>query len=161
MIDEVTRALAAHIHTRSPDLGEWVVIHSLSASDPDPGQGRLVACLLAVDELEHFRNSPPGARRDGAQMSPLRLHYLFTYFGPHDEAMSRIARLLAIFDATPVLGRGQLPPTLADRVERITVQLHNTTVAERHQVWSTLGRPGRLGLFYDVDVLPGQLPPVR
>jgi hypothetical protein len=86
----------------------------------------------------------------------LRLHYLFTYFGPHDEAMARISRLLTIFDATPVLGPDQLSPALAGQVERVTVQLHNTTPAERHQVWGALGRPGRLGLFYDVDVVPAQ-----
>lgn len=159
MIDEVTRSLVGHIHSGSADLGEWVVVHSLSAADPDPAAGKLVACLLAVDELEHFRNSPAGQRPDGPHGSPLRLHYLFTYFGPHDEAMARVTRLLAIFDATPVLGPGQLSPPLADLVERLTVQLHNTTVAERHQVWAALGRPGRLGLFYDVDVLPRPQPP--
>jgi hypothetical protein len=154
VIEQVTSALVGHIHTSSADLGEWVVVHSLSAADPDPAAGKLVACLLAVDELEHFRNSPAGQRLNVPQGSPLRLHYLFTYFGPHDEAMTRIARLLEIFDATPVLGPGQLPSPLAGQVERVTVQLHNTTTAERHQVWGALGRPGRLGLFYDVDVQP-------
>jgi hypothetical protein len=156
VIDDITRALVDHVQDQSPDLGEWVVIHSLSAADPEPDRDRLVACLLAVDEHDVFRNSPvgPGFSGGGRPELQLRLHYLFSYVGPHEVAMNRIARLVEVLHSSPVLGAGQLPASLADRVERLTVRLHNTTAAEREEVWSALGRPGRLAVFYDVDVVP-------
>lgn len=156
MLEAVTQALVAHIHEQTPELGEWVVIHSLSADEPDPGRGRLVICLLAVEELDHVVNAPPGEAVAGRRRQPLRLRldYLFTYLGPHAEAMSRLTRLLDVFQASPVLGTTELPPALADTVERLTLRLRNTTPEERHDVWGALGRPARLGVFYTVDVMP-------
>ena len=157
MIDAVTRALVAHIHDRTPELGEWVVVHSLSADEPGPAEGRLVACLVAVQELDHVVNAPVGEAVSGRRRSRplrLRLDYLFTYLGPHAEAMSRLARLLDVLQDAPVLGPAELSPELAGTVERLTLRLRNTTAEERHHVWATLGRPGRLGVFYSVDVLP-------
>ncbi|MCD4536383.1 DUF4255 domain-containing protein [Nocardioides sp. cx-169] len=161
MINEVTRALVAHLHSRTPDLGSWVVVHSLSAADAAPAKDKLALCLLAVDEHDHLRNSPPVEVAGRLQRAPmqLRLSYLVTYFGPHDEAMARLTRVIAVFHTTPVLGQDELPLTLGEQVERVTVRLRNTTADERNQVWSVLGRPGRLALFYTVDVAPVRLLP--
>ncbi len=158
MIDDITRALVGHVQGRSPDLGEWVSVHSLSAADPDPEPDTLAACLLAIDELEVLQNAPgrPGGGR-GRPPLQLRLHYLFSYVGPHEVAMSRLARLVEILHDAPVLPRDELPAALGDGVERLIVRLHNTSVAERHHVWRSLGRPARLGVFYDVDVVPAQV----
>ena len=156
MIDAVTQALVAHVHAQTPELDEWVVIHSLAADEPGPDEGRLVAALLAVEELDHVVNAPPGealAGRRRARPLQLRLHYLFTYLGPHAEAMARLNRLIDVLQAAPVLEAGELTG-LTETVERITLRLRNTTVEERQHVWATLGRPGRLAVFYTVDVLP-------
>jgi hypothetical protein len=47
-----------------------------------------------------------------------------------------------------------LQPPLSTAVDSVTVRLLSPTAEERNQIWSTLGRPGRLALFYEVDVAP-------
>ncbi len=160
MIDAVTAALVAHLQTRVPDLGSWVV-HSLSNADAAPPKDKPVIALISVDEHEHTRNRPLVDTMNGLQRPPLQLqlNYLVTYFGQHDEAQRRLARVVSLFHTTPILGPGQLPPALAEQVERLTVRLRNTTADERNQTWSALARPGRLALFYTVDVAPVLLLP--
>jgi len=87
----------------------------------------------------------------------LRLDYLVTYVGAHDEAQARLARVLAVFHTTPILGPAELPSVVTDHVSQITVRLRTTTADERNQVWTSLGRPARLALFYTVDVVPVDL----
>lgn len=154
MIELVTSALVSHIESRTPDLKSWVEVHSMSAADPAPTVNRLVVALVAVDAHEHLRNSPPVPTADGYRRAPLhlRLSYLLTYVGPHDEAQARLARVLAIFHTTPILRTADLPADVADHVRTLTVQLRNTTADERSYIWSALGRQARLALFYTVDV---------
>jgi hypothetical protein len=154
VIGLVTAALVRHIESRTPDLGTWVDVHSLSAADPAPVANHLVLALLAVDEHEHLRNSPPVPTEDGFQRAPLhlRLSYLITHIGAHEEAQIRLARVLAIFHTTPILRTGDLPADVAAHVSTLTVRLRNTTADERNHIWSALGRQARLALFYTVDV---------
>ena len=154
MIDLITAALVRHIESRTPDLGSWVDVHSMSAADSAPTTNHLVLALIAVDAHEHLRNSPPVSTPDGYQRAPLhlRLSYLVTHVGPHDEAQTRLARVLAIFHTTPILRTADLPADVAAHVSTLTVRLHNTTADERSHIWSALGRQARLSLFYTVDV---------
>ena len=153
MIDQVTAALVAHIQTRLPDVGT-VQVHSLSAADGALPTGKLVIALVAVEESEHLRSLPLVETGDGFQRQPLhlRLSYVITYIGPHDEAQARLARVLALFHTTPILRSGELPPVLATRLGTVTVQLRNTTADERDRIWSAWRREGRLALYYDVDI---------
>ena len=159
MIREVTDALIGHIRSRTPDLGDWVVLNSLSSADTAPASGRLVIAVVAVEEHDHLRNRPLVATGDGYRRAPLalRLHYLMTYTGPHDEALLRLARVIQVFHTTPILGPAELSPEVSAQVARITVRLRTTTPDERNQVWTALGRPARLSLFYEVDVAPVDL----
>jgi hypothetical protein len=154
VIELITAALAGHIESRTPDLGSWVDVHSMSAADPAPVANHLVLALLAVDAHEHLRNSPPVSTGDGYQRAPLhlRLSYLITHVGPHDEAQARLARVLAIFHTTPILRTSDLPADVAAHVSTLTVRLCNTTADERSYIWSALGRQARLALYYTVDV---------
>lgn len=159
MIREVSETLVAVVENATPDLGSWVVLSSLSASDPDPATRRLAIALYAVEEHPHLRNRPLVSSPTGYVRPPLalRLHYLVTYVGDHDEAQSRLSRVVAAFHTTPVIGQAQLPPPLAAEVEALTVHLVTTTADERNQVWGALGRSARLALFYTVDVAPVDL----
>lgn len=159
MIREVTDALVAHLRARTPDLGDWVVLNSLSNADTAPATGRLAVAVIAVEEHDHLRNRPPVATADGYRRAPLalRLHYLMTYTGPHDEALIRLARVIQVFHTTPILGPADLPTDVAAEVARLTIRLRTTTPDERNQVWTALGRPARLALFYEVDVAPVDL----
>lgn len=157
MIAEVSSALVDVIHQATPDLGTWVVQHSLSQGDstavPD---AKGILALIAVEEHGHLRNRPLVEGVAGLVRPPLalRLHYLVTYIGPHDEAQRRLGRVVQALHTMPVLRAPDLQPPLADQVDSVTVRLVDLTHDERNQVWGTLGRAGRLAVFYHVDVAP-------
>jgi hypothetical protein len=82
------------------------------------------------------------------------LHYLATYIGDHDEAQSRLGRIVQAFHTTPILRQPDLQLPLAEMVESITIRLVAPSHDERNQIWGALGRAGRLSVFYEVDVAP-------
>jgi hypothetical protein len=157
VIIEVSEALRDVIHQATPDLGSWVVLHSLSQADktalPDL---KGILALIAVEEHPHLRNQPLVDGNVGLVRAPLalKLHYLATYVGEHDESQRRLARIVQAFHTTPILRTPDLTPPLADQVESIAVRLVALTHDQRNQVWGALGRPGRVSLFYEVDVAP-------
>lgn len=157
MIAEVSDALVDVIHQATPDLGTWVVQHSLSQADglPVPDTKGVLA-LISVEEHGHLRNRPLVEGIAGLVRPPvaLRLSYLFTYIGVHDEAQRRLGRVVQAFHTTPVLRSPDLQPPLADQVDSVTVRLVDTSHDERNQIWGALGRAGRLALFYQADVAP-------
>lgn len=153
MIDQVTSALVSHLQTRLPQIGT-VRVHSLSAGETPLPDNSVVLALVAVEEHEHMRSLAPVETEDGFRRQPLhlRLSYAITYTGPHDEAQTRLARVLALFHTTPILRTGDLPPAIGSRLPTLTVQLRNTTADERNHIWTAWGREARLALFYTVDV---------
>ncbi|KQY42963.1 Pvc16 family protein [Cellulomonas sp.] len=159
MIREVSETLVDVIEQATPDLESWVDLSSLSAADADPTVRRLALALYAVEEHPHLVNRPLVSSPTGHVRAPLalRLHYLVTYVGAHDEAQSRLARVVAVFHTTPIIGPAQMSPALAQEAATLTVRLVTTTADERNQVWGALGRSARLALFYDVDVAPVDL----
>lgn len=159
MIREVSETLADVIRQATPDLGAWIELSSLSAADTDPTTNHLAVALYAVEEHPHLRNRPLVSSPVGYVRAPLalRLHYLMMHMGAHDEAQTRLDRVIAVFHTTPIIGQAQMPPALAAEVESLTVRLTTTTPDERNQIWGALGRSARLALFYDVDVAPVDL----
>lgn len=156
MIREVSQALLDVIETATPEYGSWVEVNSLSAADSAPMTGHLALALYAVGEHPHLgdRSILAGAAGRVPTTPALRLHYLIVYMGDHEEAQTRLARVLDAFHATPLVGRDRLPAAVGWKVATITVRLATTSAEERHHVWAALGRAARLALFYDVDVTP-------
>ncbi|MDT9694971.1 Pvc16 family protein [Streptomyces sp. P17] len=157
MITEVSQALRDVIHQATPEHGPWMVLHSLSQADKSPlPDGKGVLALIALEEHEHLRNLPLTDGAAGLVRAPLalKLHYVATFMGDHDEAQRRLARIVQAFHTTPILRRHMLKPPLADEVETLTIRLVGPTHDQRNQIWGALGRPGRLALFYEVDVAP-------
>lgn len=74
MIREVSEALRDVIHRATPDLGSWVVLHSLSQGDktalPDT---KGILALIAVAEHPHLRNRPLVDGLTGLVRAPLSL----------------------------------------------------------------------------------------
>jgi hypothetical protein len=157
VIREVSETLRDLVHDATPDLGSWVVLHSLSQADkvalPD---NKAILALVAVAEHPHLRNRPLVEGLTGLVRAPLslQLSYVVTYIGEHDESQTRLGRIVQAFHTTPIVRPPTLVPPLADDVESLTIRLIAPTADERNQVWGSLGRPGRLSLFYEVDVAP-------
>jgi len=157
MITEVSQTLRDVIHRATPDLGSWVVLHSLSQSDDALPDAKAVIALIAIEEHPHLRNLPLVEAAGGALVRPplaLRLHYLITYYGPHDEAQTRLGRIIQAFHTTPIVRAPDLLPTLATMVDSIVIRMEAPTPDERNQIWACLGRPGRVCLYYEVEVAP-------
>jgi hypothetical protein len=157
VIREVSEALQDVIHQATPDLGSWLVLHSLSQADKAPVPDlKGILSLVAVEEHPHLRNRPLVDGIAGLVRAPLslKLLYLATYIGDHDEAQTRLGRIVQAFHTTPILRRPDMRPPLADMVESITIRLVAPTHDERNQIWGALGRAGRLSVFYEVDVAP-------
>jgi uncharacterized protein DUF4255 len=156
MILEITSALVDVIHQATPDLGTWVVLHSLSQGDQALPDKKGILALIALEEHDYMRNRPLVEGNTGLVRAPLslKLHYLATYVGDHDEAQLRLGRIVQAFHTTPILRSQDLQPPLADEVDSIAVRLVGLTHEQRNMVWGALGRAGRVSLFYEVDVAP-------
>jgi len=156
VIREVSEALQDIIHQATPDLGAWVELNSLSEDDKPVTSAKIALALIAVEEHPHLRNRPLVEGIAGLVRAPLslRLHYLITYFGDHDECQTRLARVVQAFHTTPIVRASDLQPPLSEQVASLTIRMLNPTADERNQIWGTLGRPGRVALFYQVDVAP-------
>ena len=158
MIQDVTEALIDLIESKTPETPNWVLATSLhGGTAKDPTAEKLHIFLYAVEEHAHLRNQPSVLTPDGYRRPPLalRLHYLMTYIDTeHLECQARLAKVAEIFYDQPVLGPELLKPALAEKVRQITVRMRNPGAEERSQVWTSLGRPMRLALYYDVDIAP-------
>jgi hypothetical protein len=158
VILEVSEALRDVIHRATPDVGAaWMVLYSLSQGEktalPD---AKGILALISVEEHPHLRNRPLVEGVAGLVRAPLslKLSYLVTYIGDHDEAQSRLGRIVQAFHTTPILRAPELLPPLAGEVDSIAIRLIGPTHDQRNQIWGALGRAGRLALFYEVDVAP-------
>lgn len=158
MIRDVTEALIDLIESKTPETPNWVQATSLHGGPAtEPTAEKLHVFLYAVEEHAHLRNQPPVLTPDGYRRPPLalRLHFLMTYIdSDHLECQARLAKVAEIFYDAPILGPDRLRPALAAKVGRVTVRMRNPGAEERSQVWTSLGRPMRLALYYDVDIAP-------
>jgi hypothetical protein len=156
MILEVSEALVDVIHAATPDIGDWVELHSLTQVGTAPTTTDAQLTLIAVAPHPHMINRPLVEGIAGLVRAPLhlRLTYVVTYLGEHSEAQIRLDRIAQAFHTTPIIKRSDLEPPLSDAVESITIRMLSPTADERNQIWGTLGRSGPVSLFYEVDVAP-------
>jgi len=156
MILEVSEALVDVIHAATPAMGDWIELHSLTTVGTGPTNTNGQLALIAVEPHPHMVNRPLVEGANGLVRAPLhlRLTYVVTYLGAHAEAQIRIDRIAQAFHTTPIVRGADLQPPLSDAVESLTIRMLSPTSDERNQIWGTLGRPGPLALFYEVDVAP-------
>lgn len=156
MILEVSEALVDVIYAATPDMGDWIELHSLTSAATAPSTTKAQLALIAVAPHPHMINRPLVEGNAGLVRAPmhLRLTYVAVYLGKHDESQIRMDRIAQAFHTTPIVKRTDLEPPLNAAVESLTIRMLSPTADERNQIWGTLGRPGPLALFYEVDVAP-------
>ena len=73
MILEVTHALVDVIHTATPEIGDWVELHSLSAADGPLTDAKAQLALISVEPHPHMLNRPLVEGIAGLVRAPLHL----------------------------------------------------------------------------------------
>jgi hypothetical protein len=163
VIRAVTETIIDYLAAETADLDDWVVAAAIDADAPALTANKLHVFLYGVDEHVHMRNLPLESTPAGYVRPPLwlRLSYLVVYNNAdnHLETQARLARVVQVFHTTPILRAPDLRPELLERVETLTIRLRSPSLEERNQIWTGLGRPMRLALYYEVDVAP--VPPLE
>jgi Pvc16 N-terminal domain len=175
-IRDVTRALRSLLlsqmaNTRSVTL--------MPPGDDPPGGGSGVNLYMyRLNECPQLRNQPYVGDRAGAPARPwpalsLELFYLLTPFGPipqsdgNDEAQRALGEAMLALHENPVLNRVHLPGFDADTLpaylltsfEDVKIRLHPVSIDELSKIWSTIGKPYRLSVAYEVTLV--QITPTR
>jgi hypothetical protein len=115
----------------------------------------LMLILYEVEDAGELRTAPARMAPDAQDRVPLRLHYLITAHGVSvDEAQQRLSQTLEAFHEHPVFAGQELHSTLANRVERLTVQLRSTSLDDLHHLWTAFGIGMKLALYYEVNAQP-------
>lgn len=157
MIREGSGALQDVIHQATPDLGSWVVLHSLSQADkaavPDT---KGILALVAVEE------HPTCATGRSWTASP-------AWSAPRSRSSCTTSPRSSATTTRPRAGsagscrrstprRSCADPTCGRRWRTWSRASRSGSWApthdERNQIWGALGRAGRLSVFYEVDVAP-------
>jgi hypothetical protein len=115
--------------------------------------------LYRVDPDPQARVCPsrPGATPDDRPWAtPLRLRYLITALAGADDSTGPLteqrllARVLDVFDTTPVIAGADLRGSLAGTAATLQVHADPLPLEDLTRLWRALGQPYQLSLTYDV-----------
>jgi hypothetical protein len=167
-----TRALRAFI-VSALATGRSVTLLPPGEDPPITGSG-VNLYLYQVTESPFLKNTAFPGDRAGAEgrdlpVLSLDLSYLLTPFGPTpgadeetDEAHAALGEAMLALHDEPILNRvhrpgfdaeTDLPPVLRDSFEDVRVRLHPLTVEDLSRIWSTIGKPYRLSVAYQVSLV--------
>jgi hypothetical protein len=142
--------------------------------DPPVGGSGVNLYLYQVSESPYLKNVPYPGDRAGTPglvqpVLSLELFYLLTPFGPAptpddatDEAHAALGEAMLALHEYPMLTRihlpgfdssAALPAYLRDSYEDIAVRLNSISVEELSKIWSTIGKPYRLSVAYEVSLV--------
>lgn len=177
-ISYVTKAIRLLLLSRL--LPDGLVTLLPPGEDPPVHGSGVNLYLYRVNESPFLKNQPWPGDRSGVPPSPapalsLELFYLMTPFAPssndEDEDMGHrmLGAAMLVLHQHPILNRthiqgfdsdGRLPPALLDSFEDIKIRLHPVSIDELSKIWSTIGKPYRLSVSYEVTLVQ-VTPPVR
>lgn len=170
-ISYVTKGIRQLLLSRLSPNGQVTLLPP--GEDPPVHGSGVNLYLYRVNESPYLKNQPWPGDRSGAAPSPspalsLELFYLMTPFAPstpdEDEDMGHrmLGAAMLVLHEHPVLNRthipgfdsdGVLPPALLDSFEDIKIRLHPVSIDELSKIWSTIGKPYRLSVSYEVTLV--------
>ncbi|HKR64374.1 MAG TPA: DUF4255 domain-containing protein [Thermoanaerobaculia bacterium] len=180
---EVTRGLRMLLRSQLSQIVASAVVTLLPPGDTLPDASGVNLYLYRVDESAMSRNAPwPGDRHNPPGTRPalaLVLSYLLTPLGAKptddsfdtgDDAHTMLGAAMMTLHQNPVLTRTHIagfdadtvfPQYLLDSFEQITVRLQHTTLDELSKIWSTINKPYRLSVAYEISIaeLTPSIPP--
>lgn len=156
MLHQISNSLRKSILAAFPEIrGEgWIEIMSAASAAGLPAE-KLVILLYAVEEAPSVRNEFHAVveRAGQAPALALNLRYLIVFNSmDHTESQRRLSRVLELFHNRPLLSPELIDPSLAERLEHLSIRLHSPTVEELNLLWTALNVGMRLALHYEVSV---------
>jgi hypothetical protein len=148
--------------------------------DPPAGGSGVNLYLYRLAESPYLKNQPWPGDQSGTPGLPepvlsLGLSYLLTPFGPlpqpddaDDEAHRALGEAMLALHEHPVLNQthvpgfdadSDLPTFLLDGFEDIKIRLTPTSVEELSKIWAVIGKPYRVSVAYEVELV--QLVPTQ
>jgi hypothetical protein len=115
----------------------------------------LMLVLYAVEEAGELHTAPARLTPDALEPIGLRLQYLVTDRGHGaGESQESLSLVLDAFHEHPVFTGEELDATIANRVDRLTLQLRSTSLEDLRNLWSAFGAGMQLSLYYEVNAQP-------
>jgi Pvc16 N-terminal domain len=115
----------------------------------------LMLVLYEVEDVGELRAAPARLAPDAQEPVGLRLQYLVTARGHSaGDLQQSLSLVLDAFHKHPVFTRSELDATIADRVDRLTIQLRSTSLEDLRNLWSAFGAGMQLSLYYEVNAQP-------
>lgn len=169
-LHDVTQALHDLIKSQMP--GRTVTLLP-PGDDPPSASSGVNLYMYRINESAYLRNSPYPGDRAGGTPRPwpalsLEVFYLITPFGPApdantgaDESQRALGEAMLALHQNPVLNHthiagfdsDSLPAYLLNSYEDIKIRLHPVTLDELSKIWSTIGKPYRLSVAYEVTLV--------
>ncbi|HYK05704.1 MAG TPA: DUF4255 domain-containing protein [Thermoanaerobaculia bacterium] len=169
---EVTRGLRMLLHSQLSKIVSNAVVTLLPPGDTLPESSGVNLYLYKIDESSMSRNTPwPGDRRTPPGTRPalgLVLSYLLTPLGARptesnfdtgDDAHTMLGVAMMTLHENPVVTRTHIDgfdadvvfkPYILESYENITVTLQHTSLEELSKIWSTINKPYRISVVYQV-----------
>jgi len=147
--ETLRRYLAGAIPTLSVEVGAITDL-----TDEAPAEA-LMLVLYEVEDVSELRAAPARLAPVAQEPVGLRLQYLVTARGQGaGDLQESLSLVLDAFHEHPVFTGADLDPTIADRVDRLTIQLRSASLEDLRNLWSAFGAGMRLSLYYEVNAQP-------
>jgi Pvc16 N-terminal domain len=153
MLFGVSETLRQYLTGAIPDT--TVTIGTVSDLSEPSGGKALILVLYEIEELGHVRTAPARLASDTQEPVALKLQYLVTCRAEDaGESQHGLSQVLEAFHNHPVFAEGELHPTIANRIARLTIQLRSGPLADLRNLWTAFGTPMQLSLYYEVNAQP-------
>ena len=153
MLFGVSETLRQYLAGAIPDT--TVTIGAVSDLSETSAEKTLILALYEIEELGHFRTAPARLAPETQEPVALKLQYLVTCRAEDaGESQHGLSQVLEAFHNHPVFAEGELYPTIANRIGRLTIQLRSAPLADLRNLWTAFGTPMQLSLYYEVNAQP-------
>ncbi len=132
-----------------------VTIGSVADLSESSAGNELVLVLYEIEDLGHVRTAPARLAPESQEPVALKLQYLITSRAQDaGESQQALSHVLEAFHNHPVFTEGELHSTIANRIDRLTVQLRSAPLTDLRELWTAFGTPMQLSLYYEVNAQP-------
>jgi hypothetical protein len=115
----------------------------------------LMLVLYEVADAGELRTAPARLAAVAQEPIGLRLQYLVTTRGQGaGDLQQSLSLVLEAFHKHPVFTEPDLDARIANRVDRLTIQLRSTSLEDLRNLWSAFGAGMQLSLYYEVNAQP-------